>query len=139
MIEDADIDDSAEIYDQVNLYGCEIGANTKVDSFVYIEGDVKVGTDCTIRPFVFIPTGVRIGDRVFLAPAVTFTNDLYPSVHGEWEQLDTVVEDDVAIGAGATILPGVTIESGAIVGAGAVVASDVPADTTVVGNPARPV
>lgn len=137
VVEDADIDDSATVYDHVNLYECQVGAGTKIDAFVYLEEDVVVGRDCTLRPFVFVPTGVRIGDGVFVGPNVTFTNDRYPSVSGEWTLEETIVEDGVGIGAGATILPGITIGENAIVGAGSVVTDDVSPDSTVVGNPAR--
>lgn len=137
VVEEADIADSANVYDHVNLYGCEIGAGSKIDAFVYIEEDVVIGQDCTVRPFSFIPTGVVIGDGVFVGPNVTFTNDRHPSVSGDWTLEETIVEDRVGIGAGATILPGVTIHRDAIVGSGAVVTDDVPPDTTVVGNPAR--
>lgn len=137
VVSDADIAESATIYDHVNLYGCEIGAGTKVDAFVYIEENVVIGENCTIRPFVFIPTGVRIEDGVFVGPSVTFTNDRYPSVSGDWTLEETCIEEGVGIGAGATILPGVTIGQDAIVGAGAVVTDDVPPNTTVAGNPAR--
>jgi len=139
VVRNADIADSATIYDHVNLYGCEIGPGSKVDAFVYIEEDVVIGNDCTVRPFTFIPTGVIVGDRVFIGPNVTFTNDRYPSVSEEWTLEETVVEESVGIGAGATILPGVTIKKGATIGSGAVVTDDVPPDTTVVGNPAKPV
>lgn len=136
VIRDADIASSATIYDHVNLFGCEIGAGSKIDAFVYIEEDVVIGQDCTVRPFTFIPTGVVIGDGVFVGPNVTFTNDKYPSVSGEWTLEKTVIEDNVGIGAGATILPGVTIGEGAIIGAGSVVVNNVPPNTTVAGNPA---
>lgn len=137
VITDADVAESATVYDQVNLYGCDVGENTKIDAFVYVEEDVTIGDDCTIRPFVFVPTGVTIGDGVFVGPGVTFTNDRYPSVDGDWELEETVVEEGAGVGAGATILPGVTVGAGALVGAGAVVTSDVPAGATVAGNPAR--
>ncbi|HKI76670.1 MAG TPA: N-acetyltransferase, partial [Candidatus Bathyarchaeia archaeon] len=78
IINNAKIGRNARIYDQVNLYGCEIGENTKIDSYVYIEEGVKIGDNCKIRPFVFIPTGVVIEDNVFIAPNVTFTNDKHP-------------------------------------------------------------
>ena len=121
----------------MNLYKCKIGRNCKIDAFVYIEEGVKIGDECKIRPFVFIPTGVKIGNRVFIGPNVTFTNDKYPKVKGEWELRETIVEDDVSIGAGAVILPGVRIGKGAMIGAGAVVTKDVPEGSVVVGNPAR--
>jgi len=126
-----------KIYDQVNLYKCEIGDGTKVDAFVYIEEGVKIGKNVKIRPFTFIPTGVTIEDDVFIGPNVTFTNDKRPKVRGEWELLPTVVKRGAAIGAGAVILPGITIGEFALVGAGAVVTKDVPPRAIVVGNPAR--
>lgn len=137
VIENADVAETATVYDQVNLYGCEVGENTKIDAFVYVEEDVTIGDGCTLRPFVFVPTGVTIGDGVFVGPGVAFTNDRYPSTDGEWEREETIVEDDVAIGAGVTVLPGVTIESGAVIGAGSVVTQNVPTDAIVAGNPAK--
>jgi UDP-2-acetamido-3-amino-2,3-dideoxy-glucuronate N-acetyltransferase len=125
------------IHDQVNLYKCRIGRKCKIDSFVYIEEGVVIGDNCKIRPFVFIPTGVVIEDEVFIGPNVTFTNDKYPKVSGEWQLLETTVEKGAAIGANSTILPGVTIGTKAIVGAGSVVTSDVPPWAVVAGNPAQ--
>lgn len=139
VVQNVDLQGDVDIYDQVNLYGCEIGSGTKIDAFVYIEEDVIIGENCTVRPFTFIPTGVTLGDRVFVGPQVTFSNDNRPSVDGDWKLLETIVHDQVAIGAGATIGPGVEIGDKAIVGAGAVVIDDVPPETTVVGNPAEPI
>ncbi|TYL36434.1 N-acetyltransferase [Natronococcus pandeyae] len=136
ILEGVDVGDDCTIHDQVNLYKCRIGQGTKIDAFVYVESDVSIGTNCTIRASTFIPTGVTIGDRVFVGPNVTFTNDRYPSASDEWELEETHIEDDVGIGAGAVVLPGVRIGSGATVGAGAVVTDDVPAAATVAGNPA---
>ena len=137
VIVDCELGDGTVIYDQVNLYKCKIGKNCKIDAFVYIEEGVEIGDECKIRPFVFIPTGVKIGNRVFIGPGVIFTNDKYPRVKGGWELKETIVEDDVSIGAGAVILPGVKIGKGAMIGAGAVVTEDVPPNAVVVGNPAR--
>ena len=125
------------IYDQVNLYGCEIGDNTKIDAFVYIEEGVKIGNNVKIRPFTFIPEGVTIEDDVFIGPNVTFTNDKYPRSRGEWKLLKTVVKKGASIGAGSVILPGITIGENAMVGAGSVVTKDVPPNAVVAGNPAR--
>jgi UDP-2-acetamido-3-amino-2,3-dideoxy-glucuronate N-acetyltransferase len=127
----------ARIYDQVNLYGCKIGRNTKIDSFVYIEEGVTIGDDCKIRPFVFIPTGVVIEDHVFIAPNVTFTNDKHPRAHGEWKRLDTKVKRFASIGAGSTITPGVQIGENALIGAGSVVTRNIPDNAIAVGIPAR--
>lgn len=137
VIVDCEIGEGTVIYDQVNLYRCKIGKNCKIDAFVYIEGGVEIGDECKIRPFVFIPTGVKIGNRVFIGPGTIFTNDKYPRVKGEWELKETIVEDDVSIGACVVILPGVRIGKGALIGAGAVVTKDVPSNAVVVGNPAR--
>jgi acetyltransferase-like isoleucine patch superfamily enzyme len=137
VIVDAKIGEGTIIYDHVNLYKCKIGKNCKIDAFVYIEEGVEIGDECKIRPFVFIPTGIKIGNRVFIGPGVIFTNDKYPKVKGEWKLMETIVEDDVSIGAGAVILPGIRIGRGALVGAGAVVTKDVRANAIVVGNPAR--
>lgn len=123
------IDPTAKIYNFVDLYGCTIGKNTKVDSFTYIEGGVEIGDDCKIRTHVFIPSGVKIGNRVFIASGVKFTNDKRPKVSGKSKLEGITVEDDVAIGAGATILPGVRIGRGSLIGGGAIVTKDVPPNT----------
>jgi len=124
------IDPSAKIYNFVDLYGCTIGKNTKIDSFAYIEGGVEIGDDCKIRTHVFIPSGVKIGNRVFVASGVVFTNDKRPSVDNPVPKLEgIVVGDDVAIGARAVILPGVRIGNGSLIGAGAIVHQDVPPNT----------
>jgi len=127
----------ARIYDQVNLYGCRIGRNTKVDAYTYIEEGVTIGDNCKIRPFVFIPNGVTIENNVFIAPHVTFTNDKYPRAHGEWKLLKTMVKRNASIGAGSTINPGVTIGENALVGAGSVVTRNIPARAIAYGSPAR--
>ena len=138
IIERVEASHTALIHDHVNLYGCKIGENTKIDSFVYIEEGVKIGSGCKIRPFVFIPTGVVIGDNVFIGPNVTFTNDRYPKVSGDWKLEETVVEDDVSIGAGTVVLPGITIGKGSLVGAGSVLAKTVPPHSKVIGNRVLP-
>ena len=137
VVKDAEIGAGTILHDHVNLYKCKIGKNCKIDSFVYIEEDVVIGDNCKIRPFVFIPTGVVIEDEVFIGPNVTFTNDKYPKVSGEWKLLETRVQKGASIGANCTILPGVIIGANALIGAGSVVASDVPSFGIVAGNPAR--
>jgi len=136
MIKDAEIGEGTIIHDQVNLYKCKIGKDCKIDSFVYVEAGVVIGDNCKIRPFVFIPTGVTIENNVFIGPNVTFTNDRYPKVGGEWTLLKTKVESDASIGAGCVVLPGVTVGKEALVGAGSVVTKDVPKRAIVAGNPA---
>jgi acetyltransferase-like isoleucine patch superfamily enzyme len=137
-IVDVEIGEGTILRDHVNLYKCKIGRNCKIESFVYIEEGVVVGDDCKIKPHVYIPTGVTIEDRVFLGPNVTFTNDKYPRVKGEWKLLKTVVGQGASIGARSVILPGVNVGKNAIVGAGSVVTADIPEGTIVVGNPAKP-
>jgi acetyltransferase-like isoleucine patch superfamily enzyme len=136
VLRDVEIGDGTVIHDQVNLYKCKIGRNCKIDAFVYIEEGVVIGDGCKIRPFVFIPTGVTIEDNVFIGPNVTFTNDKYPKVKGEWKFLQTRIKKGASIGANSVILPGVTIGEGALVGAGSVVTKDVPSKVVVSGNPA---
>lgn len=126
VIVDCKIGHETRVNDQVNLYRCKIGSHCKIDSFVYVEEGVEIGDYTRIRPFTFIPTGVKIGSRVFIGPAVTFTNDRYPKIGGAFHLETTSVEDDAAIGAGSTILPGVTIGRGALVGAGSIVTKSIP-------------
>ncbi|MCC7367914.1 MAG: N-acetyltransferase [Chloroflexi bacterium] len=132
--------------DLVNLYGCTVGDESKIATFVEIQRGVTLGRRVKVEAFAFIPSGVTIGDGVFIGPHVCFTNDRRPAAvtaDGEllgpddWEITPTVVEDGAAIGANATIVCGVTIGAGALVGAGSVVTKDVPPHTLVVGNPAR--
>jgi acetyltransferase-like isoleucine patch superfamily enzyme len=137
IIKDVNIEKDTKVYDQVNLYKCKIGQNTKIDAFVYIEENVEIGNNVKIRPFTFIPTGVRIEDDVFIGPHVTFTNDRYPRVRGKWRELKTVVKKGASIGAGVVVCPGVTIGEYALIGAGSIVVKDIPNYAIVVGNPAK--
>jgi UDP-2-acetamido-3-amino-2,3-dideoxy-glucuronate N-acetyltransferase len=132
--------------DLVNLYGCEIGDNCKIGSFVEIRKQVKIGNNVKIQAFAFIPEGVTIEDGVFIGPHVCFTNDKYPrSVNpdgslmnaDDWEIIPTLVKQGASIGANATILCGITIGQYALVGAGAVVTGNVPAYAIIAGVPAR--
>lgn len=133
----------------INLYGCDIGDETKIGPFVEIQRGAKIGKRCKIGSHSFICDGVEIEDSVFLGHGVMFINDNHPratTLEGElekpedWEnrKVHTVVKKGASIGSNATILGGVTIGEGATVGAGAVVTKDVPPGVTVVGNPARP-
>ena len=135
------------IHNFVNLYGCEIGDGTRVGSFVEIQKNARVGRYCKISSHSFICEGVTIEDEVFIGHGVTFINDKVPratnaqgklQTDDDWQPILTTVKRAASIGSGATILGGVTIGERAIVGAGAVVTKDVPADTTVIGNPASP-
>jgi UDP-2-acetamido-3-amino-2,3-dideoxy-glucuronate N-acetyltransferase len=130
----------------VNLYGCTIGDNCKIASFVEIQRGVVLGKNVKVEAFVFIPSGVRIEDGAFIGPHVCFTNDRYPRATDEqgellgtsgWEITPTLVKRGANIGANATIVCGVTIGEGALVGAGSTVTRDVPANTLAVGSPAR--
>lgn len=134
LIVDCIIGKDTKIYDHVNLYKCIIGENCKIDSYVYIEENVRIGDNTKVRPFTFIPTGVTIGKNVFIGPNVTFTNDKYPKVGEKWEQCNTTVEDFVSIGAGAVILPGITLGHHSLIGAGSVVTKTVPPHSTVILN-----
>lgn len=137
VIKDVEIGEGTVIHDQVNLFGCKIGKNCKVDAYVYIEENVIIGDNCKIRPFVFIPTGVTIAENVYVGPNVSFTNDKYPKAQGEWKLLPTRIKRGASIGANSVILPGVTIGEDALVGAGSVVTKHVPSKAVVAGNPAR--
>jgi acetyltransferase-like isoleucine patch superfamily enzyme len=130
----------------VNLYGCSIGDNCKIASFVEIQRGVVLGRNVKIEAFAFIPTGVTIEDGAFIGPHVCFTNDRYPRAVGDdgellgadhWEVVPTVVKRGAAIGANATIVCGVTIGENALVAAESTVTRDVPPDSLVVGSPAR--
>jgi UDP-2-acetamido-3-amino-2,3-dideoxy-glucuronate N-acetyltransferase len=134
------------LYAFVNLYGCEIGANTRIGTFVEIQKGAKIGANCKISSHSFICEGVTIEDGVFIGHGVTFTNDLYPrSVTGngtcqtemDWTCVPTMVRRGASIGSGSTILAGVTIGENSMVGAGSVVTHDVPPCTIVAGNPAQ--
>lgn len=130
----------------VNLYGCEIGDETKLGTFVEIQKNAKVGRRCKISSHTFVCEGVTIEDNVFIGHGVAFINDIYPrataadgalQTEADWKVERTLVKKGASIGSGATILAKVTIGENAIVGAGSVVTRDVPADTIVAGNPAR--
>ena len=130
----------------INLYGCEIGDETKVGAFVEIQKNARVGRRCKISSHTFICEGVTIEDYVFVGHGVTFVNDSFPrattpagelQTGADWEVETTLVKKGASIGSGATILSKVTIGERAIVGAGSVVTRDVPADAIVAGNPAR--
>jgi acetyltransferase-like isoleucine patch superfamily enzyme len=137
---------NVKIYGFVNLYGCEIGDNTKIGAFVEVQKGVKIGKNCKISSHSFICEGVTIEDEVFVGHHVVFINDKYPRATNErgelqteedWQLQPTVVKRRASIGSGAVILCGVTIGENAVVGAGSVVTKDVPPYTIVVGNPAR--
>jgi acetyltransferase-like isoleucine patch superfamily enzyme len=130
----------------INLYGCQIGDNTKIGAFVEIQKNAVVGKNCKVSSHTFICEGVEIVDGVFIGHGVTFINDSYPravttdgqlQTEQDWLVERTVVRKGASIGSGSTILSNVVIGENAIVGAGSVVTKDVPANAIVAGNPAR--
>ncbi len=134
------------IYAFTNLYGCEIGDDVKIGTFVEIQKGAKIGNRCKISSHSFVCEGVTIEDEVFIGHNVTFTNDLYPraanlegtlQTEADWNCAPTLVRRGASIGSGATLLCGITIGEFAVIGAGSVVTKDVPSFSVVAGNPAR--
>jgi acetyltransferase-like isoleucine patch superfamily enzyme len=130
----------------INLYGCEVGDETKVGAFVEIQKNASIGKRCKISSHTFICEGVVIEDNVFIGHAVTFINDSYPratttegglQTEADWKVERTVIKKGASIGSGSTILSKTTVGENAIVGAGSVVTRDVPANSIVAGNPAK--
>jgi len=130
----------------INLYGCEIGDESKIGAFVEIQKNAKVGRRCKISSHTFICEGVIIEDNVFVGHGVTFINDSYPrattaegrlQTEADWKVERTIVRKGASIGSGSTILANTTIGENAIVGAGSVITKDVPANSIVAGNPAK--
>jgi acetyltransferase-like isoleucine patch superfamily enzyme len=129
----------------INLYGCEIGDDTKIGAFVEIQKKATVGRRCKISSHTFVCEGVTIEDNVFIGHGVMFINDIYPratangqlQTEADWKVERTVIKQGASIGTGATILANVTVGENAIVGAGSVVTKDVPANSIVAGNPAK--
>jgi acetyltransferase-like isoleucine patch superfamily enzyme len=130
----------------INLYGCEVGDETKIGAFVEIQKNARVGKRCKVQSHTFICEGVEIEDNAFIGHGVTFTNDKYPhattesgdlQTDADWKVEKTLVKKGASIGSGATILSNLTIGEGAIVGAGSVVTKSVPAGAIVAGNPAK--
>jgi len=134
-----------KIYNFVNLYGCEIGDETRIGAFVEVQKNVRVGRRCKIQSHTFICEGVTIEDEVMISHGVMFINDRDPwavnpdgsvKTEADWTCIPTLIKKRAAIGSNATIMCGITVGEGALVGAGAVVTADVPPNTIVAGNPA---
>jgi acetyltransferase-like isoleucine patch superfamily enzyme len=130
----------------INLYGCEIGDNTKIGAFVEVQKNATIGKNCKISSHTFICEGVTIEDGVFVGHGVVFINDTYPRATSEtgalqteqdWKVEGTLIKKGASIGSGATILSNVTVGAGALVGAGSVVTKNVPDRAIVAGNPAK--
>jgi acetyltransferase-like isoleucine patch superfamily enzyme len=143
---DVKLGKNVRLHDFVNLYGCEIGDDVKIGTFVEIQKGVKIGNRCKISSHTFICEGVTLEDEVFVGHGVVFTNDRLPratnqkgelQTESDWKCIQTLVKRAASIGSGATLLCGVTIGENAMIGAGSVVTKDVPTGATVAGNPAR--
>jgi acetyltransferase-like isoleucine patch superfamily enzyme len=146
IAEDVVLGSNVRVHPLANLYGCEVGDNTKIGAFVEIQKGARIGKNCKISSHTFICEGVTVEDDCFIGHNVTFINDKYPRAVNEngklqteqdWACIPTLVKRGASIGSSATILCGVVIGENAIVGAGTVVTKDVPAKVIVVGNPAR--
>jgi acetyltransferase-like isoleucine patch superfamily enzyme len=143
---DVKLGKGVRIFGFVNLYGCEIGDEAKIGTFVEIQKGAKIGKRCKISSHSFICEGVTLEDEVFIGHGVTFINDLLPratnadgrlQTEADWQCIPTIVKRGASIGSGATLLGGVTVGEHALIGAGSVVTKDVPPHTVVAGNPAR--
>lgn len=146
LLSDVTFGEGVVVYAFTNLYGCAIGDDTRIGTFVEVQRGATIGARCKIQSHTFICDGVQIGDGVFVGHGVMFINDKYPRSTGgggslqtteDWELLSTVVEDGASIGSGAVVLGGVRVGAGSIVGAGAVVSRDVAPGAIVKGVPAR--
>ena len=143
---DVKLGENVKLSKFINLYGCEVGDNTKIGAFVEVQKNARIGKNCKISSHTFICEGVTIEDDAFIGHGVTFINDSYPrattsdgglQTEADWKVETTVIKRGASIGSGATILSKITVGERAIVGAGSVVTKDVPANTIVAGNPAR--
>jgi UDP-2-acetamido-3-amino-2,3-dideoxy-glucuronate N-acetyltransferase len=146
LIEDVEFGENVTVRSFTNLYGCRIGANTRIGSFVEIQRGAVVGAACKISSHTFVCDGVEIEDEVFVGHGVRFVNDRFPratteegapKTDADWTLLRTVVERGASLGSGVIVLGGVRIGARALVGAGAVVTKDVPPGSIVAGVPAR--
>jgi UDP-2-acetamido-3-amino-2,3-dideoxy-glucuronate N-acetyltransferase len=147
LINEVTFGEDVVVYSFTNLYGCRIGARTRIGPYVEVQRGVTIGSDCKIQSHAFVCDGVTIGDAAFIGHGVIFINDNVPRATtpdghlrtpGDWERQRTTVAHGASLGSGAVVLGGLHIGEGAVVGAGAVVTRDVPAGAKVAGNPARP-
>jgi acetyltransferase-like isoleucine patch superfamily enzyme len=143
---DVKLGKNVRIFGFANLYGCEIGDDVKIGTFVEIQKGAKIGNRCKISSHTFICEGVTVEDEVFIGHNVTFINDRYPrataaggqlQTEEDWKVIRTLIKRGASIGSSVTLLCGITVGESAVVGAGSVVTKDVPAGAVVAGNPAR--
>jgi acetyltransferase-like isoleucine patch superfamily enzyme len=143
---DVKLGKNVRIYDFTNLYGCEIGDDVKIGTFVEVQKGSKIGNRCKVSSHTFICEGVTLEDDVFIGHNVTFINDRYPratngagqlQTESDWSCVETLVKRGASIGSGVTLLCGITVGENAMIGAGSVVTKNVPAGAVVAGNPAR--
>jgi acetyltransferase-like isoleucine patch superfamily enzyme len=146
IAENVKLGNNVRIFAFVNLYGCTIGDNSKIGTFVEIQKNAEIGRNVKVSSHTFICEGVQIEDDVFIGHNVSFINDKYPratdpngqlQTEADWQVVRTIVKCGASIGTSCTVLCGVTIGEFSIVGAGSVVTHDVPPNTVVAGNPAR--
>jgi acetyltransferase-like isoleucine patch superfamily enzyme len=146
IADDVKLGENVRLSKFINLYGCEIGDETKIGAFVEVQKNARIGRRCKISSHTFVCEGVTIEDDVFIGHGVMFTNDTYPratspdgklQTEADWKVEKIIVKRGASIGTGATILPNTSIGENAIVGAGSVVTKNVPAHAVVAGNPAR--
>jgi len=145
--DDVKLGENVKLSKFINLYGCEVGDQTKIGAFVEIQKNAKIGKNCKISSHTFICEGVTIEDNVFIGHGVTFINDTYPrattadgglQTEADWKVETTLIKKGASIGSGVTILANIVVGEEAIVGAGSVVTKSVPSGAIVAGNPARP-